>query len=153
MKLKSILFSSLLAVVVPFAAVAQAQQASPIQLKLKAEKEVKMTNADGITVRSVVPADKVLPGETVVYTITYLNSGAKDASDVVIHNPIPKEMIYLDGSAEGDGTEIQFSVDGGKTYKPAGELTTALADGTSRPAEPREYNAIRWTLLRPMRSR
>lgn len=150
MELKAMILGGLMVACVPFATMAQSEPARPITLVLKAEKEVKKTLENGTSLSSLIPADKVLPGETVLYTITYSNNGEKPASGIVVRNPIPVQMLYLDGSATGEGTDIQFSVDGGQTYKPAAELMISLPDGTTRPAEPSEYNSIRWTVLQPV---
>ena len=46
-----------------------------IQLQSRVELEVIKTNEQGEKVTVLIPADKVLPGETVVYTNTVTNTG------------------------------------------------------------------------------
>jgi len=72
-----------------------------IELIMVAEREIKITNPDGSTNVQRVPADKVIPGDDVIYTITYANKGAESAENVVVNNPIPIHMVYVGGSAIG----------------------------------------------------
>ena len=50
--------------------------------------------------------------------------------------------MYVDGSAFGPGTEIQFSVDGGATFAPAGELNVS-ENGEVRQAEANDFTHVR----------
>ena len=92
----------------------------------------------------MVVAERVLPGETVFYTITFTNISDEVADSVVITNPIAENLVYVDGSAFGPGTEIQFSVDG-RTFAAAGELTVS-EDGATRTAEAADYTHVRWVM-------
>ncbi|MEO0510313.1 MAG: hypothetical protein AAF065_10695 [Verrucomicrobiota bacterium] len=141
-------FSLLAGLSVLIASVLTAQEAKrqPLSLEVRAELETVRIQPDGRRLVELVSAEKVLPGETIVYTITYTNPGEIPAENVVINNPVPEEMMYLDGSAVGEGTQIDFSVDG-ETYGKSADLVVSLSDGTTRPAEPGEYRAVRWTLV------
>jgi len=123
--------------------------AAPISLEIRAEKEAVRIEPDGRRTIELVEAEKVLPGTTVVYTITYTNSGDKPAGNVVINNPMPEEVMYLEGSAVGEGTQIDYSVDG-ETYGLPVELVVPVSDGTTRPAEPGDYRYVRWKLNEPV---
>ncbi len=100
---------------------------------------------DGTVSSRFVPAEKVVPGDDVHYTITFVNDGksAIDAGTVVITNPVPENTQYLADSAFGSGTTIQFSVDGGKTFGPANELTV-VRDGQTVAGTSADYTTIRW---------
>jgi uncharacterized repeat protein (TIGR01451 family) len=97
------------------------------------KKEV-FLNDTGEEEKRLVPAEKVLPGETVYYTITFTNTSDEVADNVVVTNPIAEELMYLDGSAFGPGMEIVFSVDGGETFAVADELNVT-DNGETRAAE------------------
>jgi uncharacterized repeat protein (TIGR01451 family) len=129
-------------------AAAWAQQKSPIELKSLAEVDVTVTNAKGEKEVKRVEAAKatVVPGDVVIFTNQYANTGDKPATDVVIRNAVPEHMIYVDGSAEGKGTRIEFSVDKGKTYGAPDKLTVTDAKGAKRKAAAQDYNNIRWTV-------
>lgn len=130
---------------------AQEAPTSPVRLEVEAQKVLTIVDADGARRTELAPMERMLPGDTVEYTIRYSNSGERPADNVVIDNPVPELLTYLFGSAEGEGTEIQFSVDG-QAFGSADELTVSLPSGVTRRAEPEEYRAVRWRLLEPIPS-
>lgn len=114
------------------------------------EKEVVTVSKTGEETVSHVPADKVTPGETVVYSIRYKNDAAVPAADIVLVMPVPKEVAYVEGSiAGGDGAAVSFSADGGQTYVARGRLTI-VEGGEARPARGDEITHIKWTLTKPV---
>ncbi|MDJ0907262.1 MAG: hypothetical protein QNI96_14675 [Woeseiaceae bacterium] len=119
--------------------------AQQLDVRTVVQKEERVRAESGEIDTRLVPADTVLPGEKVVYTITFTNVGGETAGDVVVSNPIDSSLTYVDGSAFGAGMSVEFSVDGGQSYATADDLV--IAEGTvSRPAEPEDYTHIRWTL-------
>ncbi|MBI9074027.1 MAG: DUF11 domain-containing protein [Desulfatibacillum sp.] len=117
-----------------------------IKLTNTAQKETIVTKEDGTKEVVLEQPDKVLPGDTIVYTIMYENQGKDTAEKVAVNNPIPENTLYLDGSAQGVGTEIRFSVDNGATFDFPGNLKVENPDGTERMAGPGDYSAVRWAL-------
>ena len=87
-----------------------------IELSTTAQVEVTETNAQGEKVVKRQPATQVVPGKEVIYTIRAKNTGTQPAGSIVVTNPVPQHTEYVEGSAFGSGTEISFSVDGGKSY-------------------------------------
>lgn len=126
-------------------AVAPALSAEQLELTMVAEKEVTVRDDTGETRVERVRPDLVVPGEEVIYTISYANPLAEPADNVVITNPLPEHMTYSAGTAEGVDTEILFSVDGSRFDRP-GALTVRVEDGTERPATVEDYTHIRWLL-------
>ena len=124
-----------------------AQKKGDIELKAVAEIEIEDFNAEGKKEVKRVPATKVVPGEEVIYTIHYTNSGQKTTDNVVITNPLPEHMRYKDSSAAGDGATIVFSVDGGETFATPENLKIQDALGREFPAAASDYTHIRWVLL------
>jgi len=57
-----------------------------------------------------------LPGDTLTYTVTYLNVGVGLATDVVVDQDVPTETTYVTNSASGAGMTIEYSSDGGTVY-------------------------------------
>lgn len=106
--------------------------------------EVTVTDT-GETERRLVPAATVVPGDDVVYTITFTNTSDEIAENIVITNPLAGELTYVEGSAFGPGTTIEFSVDGGVSYAAASELTVS-EDDEVRPARPEDFTHIRWVM-------
>jgi uncharacterized repeat protein (TIGR01451 family) len=128
----------------------KAQEAGSIELKVVAEQELVTVDADGERQVTRVPAAKVVPGDEVIYTVTYENVGEKAAGSVVITNPIPEHMQYKDKSASGTGTAITFSVDGGKAYDTPGNLKVLDENGEEVPAKSSDYTHVRWRLEDPL---
>jgi uncharacterized repeat protein (TIGR01451 family) len=128
-------------------AAARAQQKGSIELTSIAEVQVTETNAKGEKEVKRVDASKakVVPGDIVIFTTRYVNVGKKPADKVVITNPVPEHMEYVDGSAEGKGMKIDFSVDQGKSYASPDTLTVTDAQGKKRKAGPKDYTGIRWS--------
>jgi len=141
-----------LAVALLVPAAAWAQQKGGITIRSVSEVDIKQKNAAGIEEVKRVDATKtkVLPGEVVIYTNHYAYNGDKPATDVVIKNPVPEHMIYIDGSAEGKGAKIEFSTDKGKTYATADKAKVKAANGVERRAAAADYTNIRWTLETPL---
>lgn len=137
---------SILAAALLFPAAAWA--APQVKLAIQAQKEVTITE-NGEQVVKRVQATEAAPGEVVIFTINYENSGDETATNVVINNPLPEGTVYVPGSATALG-EVTFSIDGGKTFAPAGELAVEATnpDGTTgqRPAGPDDYTDIRWQI-------
>jgi len=124
---------------------AMAQQGA-IRLEHKAEQQEIVTDDNGIEQTRLVEAARVLPGEEVLFTVTYSNVGGEAAEDVVIINPVPEHMFYVNESATGENTSVTFSVDGGKTFAAPQDLLITDELGAERPAAARDYSHIRWVI-------
>jgi len=120
-----------------------------VELVTKAEREFEVVEK-GVKVKKVGPPEKIVPGDEVTYSVTYTNKTGKPAENIVIVNPVPKHTRYKDGSAAGDGSDITYSVDGGKTFATPDKLTVAIKDksgkDTVRPAVAQDYTHIRWLI-------
>ena len=130
-------------VLIMFAAAAAAQGHLDVQTTVQ-KREV-FVNEAGESETRLVPAAVVVPGESVIYTITFRNVSGEPADNVVITNPIAEDLMYVDGSAFGAGMEILFSVDGGDTFAAADELTI-VEDGEVRGAEASDITHVRWVM-------
>ncbi len=130
-------------VLIAFSAAAGAQGHLDVQTTV--QKQEVFVNGEGESDTRLVPAEIVVPGETVFYTITFSNVGAEAADNVVITNPIAEDLMYVDGSAFGPGTEILFSIDGGTTFAKADELTV-VEDGEIRDAKASDFTHVRWVM-------
>lgn len=122
-----------------------AQESGHLNVRTIVQKEEVTIGADGNPQRRLVDASKVVPGDEVVYTVSFANISDEPAENVVITNPLPAELSYVDGSAFGPGTEVQFSVDGGQSFAAASELKV-LDDGNQRPASAADFTHIRWVI-------
>lgn len=120
-----------------------------VNINVKAEMEVAVKEA-GKTVTKKVEAKNVEPGSMIFYTVNFKNDGDEKATNAVIDNPIPKNTQYVAGSAYGEGAEITFSIDNGKTYnKPSMlyyEMTDKQGQKVKKVASPDTYTNIRWVI-------
>ena len=143
-RIKAVAVTALMLVALPLAAWAQPK----VEIGVKAEKEVTVS-AKGKQVKKRIAAKGIQPGEELIYTLSYHNSGTETAKDVVISDPIPTGTAYLPGSASDIG-EVTFSIDKGKTSNKPTLLTYELrgSDGKTqkRVATPDDYTDIRWTI-------
>lgn len=119
-----------------------------VSISIKAEKEVTVTSK-GKQVKKKIATKGVQPGEEIIYTLSYTNSGTEAAKDVLISDPIPEGTAYIPGSASEAG-DLTFSIDKGKTFKKPTLLTYEIRDGSGKAqkkvAAPEEYTDIRWTI-------
>jgi uncharacterized repeat protein (TIGR01451 family) len=110
---------------------------------------VTITAKDGSQQDQWQTPDKLLPGERVGYQVEVNNKGTEPAADIVIANPIPEHTVYVQDSAKGLNTSIEFSVNNGKTYALPAELFIEK-DGKRVQAEAADYTQVRWTLNQPL---
>ena len=122
-------------------AFAQGEQGC-ILLKSTAEVAKEVVDAKGVKTVTMVPADKVVPGVEVTWTVTANNICKKPSDKVTINNAVPAHMSYVGASASGAGSDITFSLDG-KTFGSPNQLTVT-ENGAARPAHADEYKHIRW---------
>ena len=127
------------------AATAAAQERAHLDVKTTAQKEEVVVNDAGESETRLVPAEILVPGESVFYTITFTNVSDQPADNVIITNRIAENLMYVDGSAFGAGMDILFSVDGGVTFAAAAELTVT-EDGDVRSADAADFTHVRWVM-------
>jgi uncharacterized repeat protein (TIGR01451 family) len=133
------------------AATAVAQEAAGrLTIKAIAEVESKST-AHGREVVKLIPADRVVPGDQVIYTLEVRNTGAALEAPVVVH-PVPEHMRYVADSAVGPGAEVSYSVDAGRSFDRAENLKVPGKDGEPRPAVAADYTHIRWRLKNSLKA-
>ena len=143
----------IMAVMLTLPSLAAAQAKSELVLKLTAQKEVTVKDADGKIRIEWHAAEKTNPGDVLKYTIAYTNTGKVEARNAVINDPVPEGTTYIANSAEGKNTEISFSIDGKKFEAPT-MLTYKVKqpDGTvtEHRAGPEMYTHIRWKVMKPV---
>ena len=122
------------------AAFAQGQE--PLTSTLTSQRVI--TKANGK--ETLVPADKVRPGEVIQYTVAYQNNGSQKLGNIEATLPIPAWMKFLDGSAQPAPSHASLD---GLTFDPVPlKRLVRLADCSVQeqvvPAS--EYRALRWSL-------
>jgi uncharacterized repeat protein (TIGR01451 family) len=126
---------------------AQALDVTTPNLAVKVVAEVQIrTLEQGRTVTKLVPADKVVPGDLVLYTLEITNVGPRAIDMPLVIEPIPTHMVYVENSASGPGSEISFSTDSGHSFERPENLTLPAPTGHARRAAASEYTHIRWQM-------
>ncbi|PHR61937.1 MAG: hypothetical protein COA43_01835 [Robiginitomaculum sp.] len=108
------------------------------------EREVITINADGTKVTNRVAATLVTPGDKIIYSLHYHNDGGTDVDNIVLVMPVPKEVMYQEGSADRENVSTVYSTDGGVTYAVRENLLIALEDGNTRPAKSSDITHVKW---------
>jgi len=124
---------------------AQTRQSGAIEFKNIAEVESEIKTADGKVEKKRGPVQKAVPGTVIFYTSTFTNISAKPVGNISINNPIPANTTLVAGSAYGEGMDISYSADGGKTWAAADKVKVKGADGKERAAALSEITHARWT--------
>ena len=118
-----------------------AQDGSPVQVTNAVYQEIQIKAEDGTISKKMVPAARVVPGEEVVYELSYRNDGDTAANNVQVNNALAKELEFV--SASNPPT---VSIDGGEHFGDLSELKVTAADGSVRPAQPSDITNVRWTV-------
>jgi len=124
--------------------------ASALTAKQTVEKEVVVQMPDGTESVTRGPAELVVPGERVVYTLNFTNDDAAPASDLILTMPVPTEIKYMDGTAIQDGAKTVYSADGGQSFSERAQLRKTGDDGNVRTATAEDITHIRWTVAGPV---
>jgi len=121
-------------------------KASSAALALKAIAEVQMrVSFNGREASRLVPADRVVPGDEIFYTLEIRNTGGATVPAPSVVYPVPEHTRYVADSAIGPGAEVSYSVDGGRSFGEPENLEVAgPAGGAPRPATAADYTHIRW---------
>jgi uncharacterized repeat protein (TIGR01451 family) len=141
---------ALCALCIAFAASGQATS-NGIVIKTVAEVETRAIRGGREFVR-LIPANRVVPGDEVVYTLEIRNTGPTSVPEPTVTNPIPGHMMYVADSATGPGAEVSYSIDGGHSFDQPENLRMAGTDGHFHRAKPTDYTHIRWKLKNPLKS-
>ncbi len=124
---------------------------STIAVKAIAEVETRVSQ-NGRDIVKLTPADRVVPGDQVVYTLQIRNNGAAAVRAPNVPYPIPDHMSYVADSAVGPGADVTYSIDGGRTFDRPENLKVAEPKGRMRTATAAEYTHIRWHLKNNLKS-
>ena len=123
--------------------------APKVTLNVVAEKEVTVEE-NGKLIKKRMQAETAEQGEELIYTLNYANEGNEGARNVKMNNKFPENTTYVIESAWGEGAEIQFSMDGGKTFKDPSllvyEVTGQDGKKLKKTATPEKYTDILWVV-------
>lgn len=103
----------------------------------------RVVTEDGKARKVLAAPEGVVPGDRLLFTTSYENSGGEPVENFVVTNPLPTAIRL----AEADAA-FQVSVDGGATFGDLGAIKIEDAEAGARAAEARDVTHIRWTLER-----
>ena len=121
-----------------------------IVLTNKVFKQVIKKDKDGNTSYNYIKPGIVLPGDVMMYVISFENIGSDLAEGIVINNPMPNNSKYRMDSAVGKNTTITFSVDSGKNFGNPDDLVVEDKNGKEWKAKSESYTHIRWIYNKPL---
>ena len=130
---------------------AVATGSGPLESTIVVETLQVETGPDDREIRHWAPARRLDAGDEVHYTVRVRNPGEQPVTDVVVTKRLPFGVRYQAGTATGPACRVQFSTDGGATFK-APEPTRAATGSrrNARPAPAPEYTHVRWILDKPL---
>jgi uncharacterized repeat protein (TIGR01451 family) len=123
-----------------------------IEIRTIAEVETKSVDA-GREIVHLSAADRVVPGDRLVYTVEIRNTGTTDVLAPTVTRPVPAHVAYVADSATGPGAEVTYSADGGITFARPEALSARGADGTMRLVKASDYTHIRWQFKNTLKSK
>ncbi len=141
MRIGTLLIALALIALAPAAAIA-----GSVALKSSVFVERVATLPDGTAKIELRAADTVVPGDRLVFILTYRNETSRPVPDVVITNPVPAPVAFEAAAA----SVAEVSVDGGRNWGSIGTLRVQGDNGQSRPATTSDVTHVRWAIGRPV---
>ena len=142
----SIMRAGIAAMSLAYAVQSASGQATSLGLSVRAVAEVQAKASDGgRQIDGLVSAQRVSPGDEVVYTLEIRNTGPATVHAPVVVYPVPAHTMYVADTATGPGADVSYSIDGGHRFAYA-ESLKASDEGRARPAKAGDYTHIRWKL-------
>jgi uncharacterized repeat protein (TIGR01451 family) len=134
------------------ASLAEATGSGPLETSIEVQQLEVSKGPGGQEIRRWVPAERLNVGDVIHYTVRVRNPGKQAVDTVVVTKRLPFGVRYLRGSATGPAAEVQFSIDGGKTFATPEALARAASGGKKgqRKALENEYTHVRWVLSKPL---
>lgn len=125
----------------------------PLETTIEVQKLDVREGSGGEEVRRWIAADRLNAGDEIHYTVRIRNAGKEPVDSIVVTKRLPFGVHYLRNSASGPAAEVQFSMDGGRTFATPDALSRAASDGrkNARRALEGEYTHVRWVLSKPLR--
>jgi uncharacterized repeat protein (TIGR01451 family) len=123
----------------------------PISIKAIAEVE-QSSQVHGRETTKLIPADRVVSGDTVIYTLEVRNTAPTSILRPVVTYAVPEHMTYTPDSAVGPGTEVTYSVDAGRSFDAPENLRIQEPGGELRAAKAADYTHIRWQLKNALKA-
>lgn len=119
---------------------APALAAGDLSITSRVMVEQRVAASDGTTRTRLAPATRVVPGDRLVVTVAYRNTGRAAISNLAIVNPVPAGLTYRGVAAGAVAPEVSSD---GVRFAPFASLAVA---GRAAPA----ITHVRWRLASPV---
>ena len=127
--------------------VAPAPSQSPLEVTSRIMVEQQVASPDGTSSKVLVAPKKVVPGDRVTFVLAYRNTGTQPIADLVLADPLPRDIAYR--AAGADSPPPELSVDG-QTFGTLAALRVRVPGAAERPATLDDISTVRWRLTRPV---
>ncbi|RCJ36481.1 hypothetical protein A6770_15755 [Nostoc minutum NIES-26] len=120
-----------------------------IQLRLEAERQVVTQDRQGKQIKnwqSLKGQGVVQPKDVLRYTLSSENKSDRPVKNLILNQPIPKQMVYVLKSASvTNDAKITYSIDGGRSFVENPTVKVTLPNGKveTQPAPASAYTNIR----------
>ena len=139
-------FAFLIALASTAASAVAAQIPNAVSIDSAVMVERNQTDAQGHNQTVLEEPKVVIPGDRLLFTLSYRNNGDAPATNFVVTNPVPGAVAF-DSTSDGIAS---VSVDGGATWGQLADLTIQNPDGTTRPARADDVTHVRWVFAQPI---
>ncbi len=126
-----------------------AQPAHPgaVSLNIAIFKEVRTQGADGATDIHLVAAQRAMPGDRLVYVLTYRNTGSQPVSNLTLDYPMSKGVAYR---APAEGSQAPLVSTDGVHFGQPGDLAGGSRPEASQKPGDDMVKALRWQVTGPV---
>ena len=131
------------------ASVAVTSGSGPLEASIVAETLQVQAGPGGREIRRWVPAQRLVAGDEVHYTLRVRNPGDAPVTDIVVTKRLPFGVQYQVGSATGPACDVQFSSDGGRSFAAPETPRASKKKAARKPLMP-SYSHVRWVLRKPL---
>jgi uncharacterized repeat protein (TIGR01451 family) len=110
---------------------------------------VRSSIKDGKTIESFEKASRAQPGETVEYRLKAVNAGNATISNLNVDLPVPRETVYLDGTASGpNNATLLASFDAKRSFSQLPLKRKIIKDGKASEelVKSSEFTNLRWAI-------
>lgn len=133
------------------AAAAWATAKPDLRVEVRVERELRQLGMDGVEHVVLEPATDVRPGDLLVCTVQYRNSGDAPAVNAAVTQPVPEGTVLVPNSALGARATVEYSLDG-KSFGKWPQVIRADASGRSETvdAPPAAVRQVRFVWREPV---
>ena len=108
------------------------------------------TDLNGRARRILAPADRLAPGDRLVFVVHYRNRGDAPVSGFYVTNPVPARVQMDAMQLAAAPADMQISVDGGAHWGRLDDFTIPTPLGGTRRATSEDITHVRWSVRAPV---